>query len=627
MKYSFYFMLLAAYFLTSCLDNAKESIEVTEVEKQIEFLPFNTISLNDMTAFKPVSENWQVVDNVVADRIKEKTFYSKAGSGILLNTPKKGANENLFFNFEHGDIELEVDVMMPVKSNSGLYFQGRYEIQLLDSWTIKNPKHSDIGGIYQRWDESREEGKKGYEGHPPLVNTAKAPGLWQRFKIKFHAPKFDQSGKKIKNASFEEVWLNGVLIQKDIEVTGPTRAAAFQDEKPKGALMIQGDHGPVAFKNIKYKLYGDKKLSFNNLILKEYETDGSKKIPNLDALQLASEIKTDSINLLKIASKKIRKVMTYSGSFEIPETGDYLFEMKLNGGGLLIINNDTIINMDGDYNLNKSMFSNIFLNAGSNQIDLIYNKHTPWKRGFNLYVEGPKIQKYSIQEPAKLLDSGDRNMREILIEPKSVPVTQRSFVMHKGLKRTHCISVGSPQGIHYSYDLTTSALLNLWYGSFMNAADMWHSRGEHQLGEPRGFSISSHGNVEFVLLKNKKTNWPKNENLKQLGYEFNSQEIPVFSHKLGNTIITNTFFPSDDERSLKRVITTNGDKTIWHKIAEGENIEALKNGLYIVNNESYYIDFSGHEGLKPLVRKINNRAELIVKIPSGEQRFNYSIIW
>ena len=93
------------------------------------------------------------------------------------------------------------------------------------------------------------------------MNAAKAPGLWQHYKIIFHAPKFDSLGRKEKNAVFKEVWLNGVLLHENQEVTGPTRAAAFKDEKPKGPLMIQGDHGPVALKNIRYKLYEDKKVA------------------------------------------------------------------------------------------------------------------------------------------------------------------------------------------------------------------------------------------------------------------------------------------------------------------------------------------------------------------------------
>ena len=65
----------------------------------------------------------------------------------------------------------------------------------------------------------------------------------------FRAPRFDAGGKKTANARFVKVVHNGQVIHENVEVTGPTRAAAFNDEKPHGPLMLQGDHGPVAYRN------------------------------------------------------------------------------------------------------------------------------------------------------------------------------------------------------------------------------------------------------------------------------------------------------------------------------------------------------------------------------------------
>src|SRR5690606_19160084 len=258
------------------------------------------VNLNDLSSFKPTTNNWQIVGNAVADRVKERTVTSSEGTGILLNTDSGDATDHIFTAFEHGDIEIELDVMMPLKSNSGLYFQGRYEVQLLDSWGVKEPQYLDMGGVYQRRDDTRGKGKEGFEGQAPKTNVAKAPGLWQHFKIIFHAPKFDASGTKIKNATFEEIWLNGVLIHSNVEVTGPTEAAAFEDEKPLGALMIQGDHGPVAIKNIQYKLYEDKKFVFSNLVNKEFEGKYQALI-NMDSLTMTNEKDVKNINISELA--------------------------------------------------------------------------------------------------------------------------------------------------------------------------------------------------------------------------------------------------------------------------------------------------------------------------------------
>jgi len=69
-------------------------------------------------------------------------------------------------------------------------------------------------------------------------------------KISFQAPRFDGQGKKIENARILRIELNGVTIHEDVELSGPTRGAMGNDEVTKGPLRIQGDHGPVAFRNV-----------------------------------------------------------------------------------------------------------------------------------------------------------------------------------------------------------------------------------------------------------------------------------------------------------------------------------------------------------------------------------------
>ena len=203
-----------------------------------------------MKGWKQPTAGWMNVGEAVKDPANEKLISTKPGTGILVNG-KTGRTKNLFTEMQHGDCEAHIEFMVPKGSNSGVYFLARYEVQVLDSFGVEKVKHGDCGGIYQRWDNKRKP--QGYEGHPPRVNASKAPGEWQSFDVVFLAPRFDKDGKKTANAKFVKVVHNGVVVHENVEVTGPTRAAAFGDEKPTGPLMFQGDHGPVAYRNIRIR--------------------------------------------------------------------------------------------------------------------------------------------------------------------------------------------------------------------------------------------------------------------------------------------------------------------------------------------------------------------------------------
>jgi len=195
---------------------------------------------------------WLAVGGASLDPNDPKKLTSTDGKGVILNG-KEGKTPNIFSAADLKDVELHVEFMVSKGSNSGVYLMGRYEIQILDSWGVKYPHYSDCSGIYQRWDPKRGKGNEGYEGHAPKVNASKAPGEWQTFDIVFRAPRFDAAGKKTSPARFVKVTHNGQVVHENVEVTGTTRAGAWEEEKPEGPIMLQGDHGPVAFRALRYR--------------------------------------------------------------------------------------------------------------------------------------------------------------------------------------------------------------------------------------------------------------------------------------------------------------------------------------------------------------------------------------
>lgn len=211
---------------------------------------FNGTNLHGWRA--PTGE-WQAVGGVTLDPADAGRFQITPGAGVLLNGAT-GRTVNLLTEGEWGDVEAELEFCIPRGSNSGVYFMGRYEIQVYDSFGVERGAYPGIecGGIYPRWTAARGE----FEGHSPRVNASRPPGEWQRFEVLFRAPRFDAAGRKVRPACFVRVVHNGRVIHENVELTGPTRAAVWEDpkdEKPVGPLMLQGDHGPVAWRNLRLR--------------------------------------------------------------------------------------------------------------------------------------------------------------------------------------------------------------------------------------------------------------------------------------------------------------------------------------------------------------------------------------
>lgn len=156
----------------------------------------------NLEGWKALGENQWVVEN-----------------GIL-KSPKSGANlvtADKFWNFK-----LHLEFRYPQGSNSGVYLRGRYEVQIMDS-KGNDPLSGELGGVY------------GFIA--PAEQVAKAPGEWQSYDITL-------IGRMI------TVEANGKTIICNQEIPGITGGALDSNEGEPGPLLLQGDHGPVEYRNI-----------------------------------------------------------------------------------------------------------------------------------------------------------------------------------------------------------------------------------------------------------------------------------------------------------------------------------------------------------------------------------------
>jgi hypothetical protein len=198
------------------------------------------VEMSSLADWQPAN-GWMEVGSVTPDPANPRALVTGEGKGILVSRGKAGY---LLGREPHHDAKVEVEFMIPQGSNSGVYLLGSYEVQIFDSHGVAQAAYPGIecGGIYQ------EQGRKD-TGRSPAVNAARPAGEWQSFGIVIRAARYDASGRKVRNACFESVTHNGRQVHGRVEVGGHTVSGL--PEAPFGPLRLQGDHGPVAFRNIR----------------------------------------------------------------------------------------------------------------------------------------------------------------------------------------------------------------------------------------------------------------------------------------------------------------------------------------------------------------------------------------
>jgi len=181
-----------------------------------------------------VLDQWTDKNGDKAPWIVEGDYFTvKPGSGPVLT------------KLEFNDFQLHIEWRAPTviqgegqgRGNSGIFLQGRYEVQVLDSYNSTTYPNGQAASIYKQ--------------HIPLVNAMHPPGVWNSYDIIYKAPRFKNNGE-LESPAYVTVLHNGVLVQNHVELKGGTvfiGPPSYEAHGP-GPIMLQ-DHGnPVSFRNI-----------------------------------------------------------------------------------------------------------------------------------------------------------------------------------------------------------------------------------------------------------------------------------------------------------------------------------------------------------------------------------------
>jgi hypothetical protein len=548
---------------------------------------YSTLPLQDLSSFESARSNWTVQGGVSihpSGTIKLKT---KPGEGVLIGT----AGAAITTKLKASDLRLYLEFMVSPDAEGSVTLPGGQKVRISDSSKQKVANTLTSG----------------YIGQFPTQNASKAPGLWQTLELAYDASVPQVPG----SARLNSLALNGVTVLETIYLPNSKPAA---DGQP---VSLEVTKGTIAFRNLGYQLLANSKpLTLSSLNYKVYSDKwDSKEYSKLDHEGQSAVLTQEVTNGMREFH------LVYEGDMEAREAGEYLFT-SIYSGPLFTMQVDGKIVLDnGESTSQESHSGSVNLTQGKHKFKIHYSRF-PWRQpALGLRVEKAGVRPYDLHVLSSLPEPEPKPY--ISVAPDKQPEMVRSFIQVPGekYKRTHCISVGSPDGWNYTVDLNRGALIQAWRGLFADVTEMWYERGEPQLLFPAGLQVHISGRSSFAALDNANAVWPDSSNINFLGYKIQSQGYPVFRYSVGSATVTDELLSSGNTFTRTVKVDGTSPSQLYSMLASGKQIVEIEKGLFQIDDRFY---ISIDKKARPVIRTMGQISELILPI-SGTT--SYQMFW
>lgn len=520
--------------------------------------------------------NWKQVENV-DNPFKKKSGFTAGNKFLFSNTPGKITSK-----LTTADAKLKFEFMLGNNSEAIFYVQGKHAI-LLNSGAIQT-KDGNL--------------------KLPNQNATRLAGLWQTLELTFSEASFGNA------LTLEKVVLNDVLIHQGY---------IFPSEgKNEGPIVFENKTGTIAIKNVEYLKYNkETPLKLSDLSYELYATyDWDKQFAKKKETPNESGPATELSKNYGVGLSRF--LLVFKGNLDVEKDGSYSLIADYAGKMALKVDGKELLSNEGEQ-YRKPRIAFLELKKGKHAIEINYIK-VWWRPELGLFAAGPEIRPYALHAENSL--PTPQVVGEISIKPKNDVELVRSFIMFDGKKRTHIMSVGSPAGVHYSFDLNQGALLYAWRGDFADATQMWHERGEPQILQPEGVQTKFSGKPSVAVLADLSTAMPDSlDEYKTLvfkGYSIDSQGFPTYKYQYSGAEITQKITPNNG--GILATISANGGTNLYCKLAEGKSISMIDKSRYLVDNQYIVLDPKA----KPIIRNSKVGQEMIMPLNGT---VSYSVEW
>lgn len=547
---------------------------------------YTTLPLQDWSSFEAKPANWSLQSDISVTPFAGSKPKLSAGNGILVGQ----AGQVISSKLKAQDLKLSLEFMVTPGSEGYLILPGGQKLLIKDS----------------SQDQVANALTSGYLGQFPIQNAAKSPGLWQTLELSYDA----KVPHLTNTARLNTLSMNGVNILETVYL--PLNQPILAGE----SISLEVTKGSIAFKNIGYQLLENRKpLQINNLTYKVYADKwDSKTYSKLDHEGKGGQLTQEVNNGMKEFH------LVYEGDMDVAEQGDYRFTNIYSGPLLTLEIDGKMIFNGGESTSQESHTATVSLTQGKHTFKLHYSRF-PWRRpALGMSVEKAGIRQYNLHAISSLPEPEPKPY--ISVSPDQQTEMIRSFIQLDGekYKRTHCISIGMPEGWSYTLDLNRGALLQAWRGQFANVTEMWYERGEPQLLFPAGLMVPVSGKSSFATLASETEAWPDSANLNFQGYKLDAKGIPTFRYSMAETQVNDKFTAT--QKGIHRTFSLeNPVSNLYSLIASGKDIKMIEKGLYQIDN-LFYVQVD--KKTKVIVRPNSDQKELILPVVSGT---SYTMFW
>ena len=542
----------------------------------------------ELSLFQRPSTHWTAHESVEMHPLKVTTLRTTQGSGVLLGKPGSPLRTQASVR----DLRLQLEFMLSPGAEGYVELPGGVRILLNDSWQQASPTERTLGQV---------------AGQVPTQNATKAPGLWQRMSLAYDASLPGQPNRW----KLDYCTLNGVTVQQAVYGvhTQPVRESApIQVAVTKGAIALRGfflqpleEKRPLTLQGLRYTLYKD---SWDATAPASVERQGAAPAITQEVGQGMREFH-----------------VVFEGTMQVEDEGDYTFTTLYTGPTCQLTIGQNKVVVSGGSTSQETHTGTIRLTKGSHPFRLWYSRF-PWRApALGVRVEKAGIRPYDLHALSSLPEPAPKPY--VTVSPTAERAEMlRSFVQLPGepTKRTHCLSVGSPEGWHYTLDLNRGAWLMAWRGEFADVTEMWYERGEPQLLSPAGLMVPVSGQSSVAVLPSSSATWPDSSNIRFLGYSLDRKGSPTSSYALEGGKVYDAIQPVSG--GIQRSLRAENVPASTHVLAaKGSSIRLVEKGLYLVG-DAYYVQLSAKD--KPVLRSQQGQKELLLPLTGT---VSYRLFW